>query len=763
MAWLATWLSNPLMLGVGALAVLSPIIIHLLNKRRFKIVNWAAMDFLFDADKKNRRRVKLENFLLLLLRCLAMFLLGLLLAKPFLPAGSFGGESQQFQRIILLDDSLSQRIKVGNQTAYEVAKDRLKQLLKKLAVDGGNDFLTLYITSSPDEPVGGLANEPITVDSLDAVMSRIDELKCSDQVADYTQALLKINEFVESDRAARNQVVYVMTDMRRRDWKDVASDDAETTPAKLIEKISQATPNTFVVDVGSTLEENLAVTEVRAQDILVAGAIIRFSVSVTNFGETTAENVDLRFRVDDYQPQIETIATVAPGKTETVTFRYMFQHDSQEFNSLEFEDKLQDITVNSRIQVEIVQNSANGDSLTEDSEGFFAAQTLKGIPVLIVDGDASSVPERSESFYLQTLGLPGTGILVDTRTVGELETISLTKYKVIFICNIDEASAARIEALRQWVIDGGGLIFMPGDRVRASTFNKSFYQSADGIDGEGLSPMKLEVMEGDVSRSSWIYMQIKDAAHPALKVALDEEIGFQNSEIFSWWRGSVKPALDGTLVSTPLLLGNEDRTPAMADRTLGKGRTVTFAFSGDADWTMWPGDPTYVCVLWDLVNDLVGNRTEATSFQVGSSIKKLVDLSQYGLKVALIDPSDEKTEANARPVGDESEDNVLYEAEFPSIKKRGFYELEFRRENEDTVRQLYAVNIDPGESDLRRLDVSSLPDDFFGGIAKLVSGDDLVTQDESGANNDIWPQILMLLAAVLIGEQFFGWWFGRKR
>ena len=96
-------------------------------------------------------------------------------------------------------------------------------------------------------------------------------------------------------------------------------------------------------------------------------------------------------------------------------------------------------------------------------------------------------------------------------------------------------------------------------------------------------------------------------------------------------------------------------------------------------------------------------------------------------------------------------------------KRQGFYELEFRRENEDTVRQLYAVNIDPGESDLRRLDVSSLPDDFFGGIAKLVSGDDLVTQDESGANNDIWPQILMLLAAVLIGEQFFGWWFGRKR
>jgi len=57
-----TWLLNPWML------LASPILIHLLNKRRFKIVEWAAMDFLFQADKKNRRRVQLENFVLLMLR-----------------------------------------------------------------------------------------------------------------------------------------------------------------------------------------------------------------------------------------------------------------------------------------------------------------------------------------------------------------------------------------------------------------------------------------------------------------------------------------------------------------------------------------------------------------------------------------------------------------------------------------------------------------------------------------------------------------------
>src|SRR5256885_15256958 len=70
-------------LALGAVAVASPIIIHLLSKRKFKIVDWAAMDFLLDANRRNRRRVKLENLILLLLRCLACILLAMLVTRPF--------------------------------------------------------------------------------------------------------------------------------------------------------------------------------------------------------------------------------------------------------------------------------------------------------------------------------------------------------------------------------------------------------------------------------------------------------------------------------------------------------------------------------------------------------------------------------------------------------------------------------------------------------------------------------------------------------
>ncbi len=57
----------------GAAAI--PVIIHLLNRKRYVVVNWAAMRFLLAAQKKNVRRLKLEHWLLLAIRTLLVLLL----------------------------------------------------------------------------------------------------------------------------------------------------------------------------------------------------------------------------------------------------------------------------------------------------------------------------------------------------------------------------------------------------------------------------------------------------------------------------------------------------------------------------------------------------------------------------------------------------------------------------------------------------------------------------------------------------------------
>ncbi|MEO1997459.1 MAG: BatA domain-containing protein, partial [Planctomycetaceae bacterium] len=67
----------------GLIAATGPIIIHLLNRRRFRVVDWAAMDFLRVALQRNRRVLQMRDLILLLLRVLCIAMFGLALARPY--------------------------------------------------------------------------------------------------------------------------------------------------------------------------------------------------------------------------------------------------------------------------------------------------------------------------------------------------------------------------------------------------------------------------------------------------------------------------------------------------------------------------------------------------------------------------------------------------------------------------------------------------------------------------------------------------------
>ncbi len=65
-----------------------PIIIHILNRRTSRVIDWGAMDFIFQSLIIRNRRIQLEEALLMGARCLLLGLLALALARPFAPPGS---------------------------------------------------------------------------------------------------------------------------------------------------------------------------------------------------------------------------------------------------------------------------------------------------------------------------------------------------------------------------------------------------------------------------------------------------------------------------------------------------------------------------------------------------------------------------------------------------------------------------------------------------------------------------------------------------
>lgn len=93
---------HPALLAVGALCVALPILVHFLMRRRRKPVRWAAMRFIQEAYRQQRRRLRLEQLLLLAARCVLIALIAVGVARPMVGAGGAdaGGGPQEMYLLV---------------------------------------------------------------------------------------------------------------------------------------------------------------------------------------------------------------------------------------------------------------------------------------------------------------------------------------------------------------------------------------------------------------------------------------------------------------------------------------------------------------------------------------------------------------------------------------------------------------------------------------------------------------------------------------
>ncbi|MBL8892254.1 MAG: BatA domain-containing protein [Planctomycetaceae bacterium] len=837
MSFITAWLTNPWMLGAGALAVASPVIIHLLNKRRFKIVTWAAMEFLLEANKKNRRRVQLENLIVLLLRCLAMLLLGLLLARPFLPSGlsELLQNTQRFERIVILDDSVSMLATESTGTPWQAAIEGLNSLVRQMADSRTDDSLTVILTSRPESPV--MIAEDVSSETVDSVLLELEGLRPSDFPADYRGALRYVDQYLKNAAPGLNRMLYVFSDQRNKDWNDGSLGEDAEAPAGHLKKLSNETAGTYLIDLSVANEQNIAVVAVRQERQLVAGSVARFEVDLKNWGAQAVRDIQVEFRIGQGQPIIEKLPELNADETATVVFQHVFpttvgnpllgrlrstgtenegltertlytsltrQDDADPLSWMpgskdagkEFQD----------IPVEITLTAAQGklDGLREDSLYHYVARVLDRIPVLLVDGDPSSLPVRSETYALLPLANPDTGIAADLVTATELETVPLSKYQVIFVCNVDRISYDRLASLEQWVRQGGSLILFPGNRVQAEAFNDVFYR-----EGQGLSPVEITEIAGDPTRQSSVSMEPDPQPHPFLQRLVQIDAGiFSRTNVFSWWRGTINPKLEATTYSVPMRLTDEARSAAVVDRVFGQGRVVYLAMAADADWSDWPSSPSYIVVMFDMVREVVEGSLKVPLAAVGQDLIETIDLGRYRNQVRLEGPELQQWETVAQPGGtftraaksnkktdpnettnDESDatsesadpppagtaiavesstpksdtNTVFYEAMFARLPQRGIYKLKLKPSDtdQDHVR-LVACNLEAREGELTLVDRTQLAT-WVGDKVELVSLETVGTQSVDVARDEFWFQVLIALLLTLGLEQFLACWFGTRR
>jgi hypothetical protein len=193
---------HPALALAGVLCVAIPIIIHLLLRRRRKPIAWGAMRFLLQAQRKRRRKSRLEQILLLASRCLVVLLLGLALGRPLLQGAGALGAGATRSVYILLDNGLISGVREGERLALERLTTEARRLLERLSAGDRAALITL------GSPADGVVLPPSG--DIGAVRELINNVRSTDAATDMSGALRLVAADVRASETNPSDVVVVV-------------------------------------------------------------------------------------------------------------------------------------------------------------------------------------------------------------------------------------------------------------------------------------------------------------------------------------------------------------------------------------------------------------------------------------------------------------------------------------------------------------------------------------------------------------------------
>jgi hypothetical protein len=736
---------SPALATAGVAAVAAPILIHLLARRRFKRIRWAAMDFLIDAERRNRRRVRLEELILLALRCLAVLFVGLMVARPFLSAGgvaSAWGGSRRTERILVLDDSFSMGYESADGTSFSRAKSAVRRLVESFRRDTPDDAVTILRMSSPTSPV--VAGAYLDPERVEETLARVEALSPSQQSIELGDVFKGLAEVLSRDAGTVSAAVYVISDFQRRDWaprespQGTAADGAMTAPLRAWAGKDRGL-RVLLINVGQADAANLAVVGLDLQGGQpVAGTTASVRAIVANFSRRPAENLQLSVEVG-LRPSRRAGTKMLPSLGE-------FQQASVDVEA-EF----------LRAGDESVRVEIPRDALPIDNVRYAAVDVVSAIRVLIVNGEPSADEYEDEVALLRTALRPEGEVFSGQEVVvvdeAGLETANLSGYHAVILANVYRVSAPAVEALERFVRAGGGLMVFLGDQVDAQSYNAEMFR-----EGEGLLPVELgeTIRPTEPSR-----LVIADRLHPALRAlgGADDPLGIGQIAFFGRV-GIAHPAAGSARVVARF--GDADEHPAIVERAFGAGRVLLIATSADKEWNAWPDHPTYLPIMTELLRHISRGGGGEVDRWVGSRIEFPLDPALFESDVIVRAPGyPNEPEATATAVP--AEDGTGLQIRWEHAGSAGVYQFALRRRDGGETIRLAAVNVDPTESDLTMAADEVLGRTMGGVPFEYVRGLDQLAGAAGEARTELWTPLLLAAMAALMAEQSLAWWWGRKR
>ncbi len=257
---------NPWAITIGAVALATPLVVHFLTRPRPRPMPLSTIQLVFEAIKQRRSRHRLRDFLVLLLRMLAIALIALAIARPQWQNSVIQASNSDVDvaRVIILDISQSMEAGRGGNQPMERARavaDRYLQPQQGLVA--GLVLVGARAESVFDQLSGNLA----------ALRQTVRTITTRPQAADAFGAINLAAEMLAKTDPSMKREVILISDFQRADWGAIRFDALAEDTAVQMESVALAGSN------------NLAVLAIRHSVRVVVDEPFTCEVEVGNFSE----------------------------------------------------------------------------------------------------------------------------------------------------------------------------------------------------------------------------------------------------------------------------------------------------------------------------------------------------------------------------------------------------------------------------------------------------------------------------------------------
>lgn len=519
-------------LNSALLAALSlgliPILIHLLNRQRFKQVDFPTLRFLQEMQRQKMRRVRVRQWILLALRTLAVLALVMAMARPVLrsEASLIGGGDTRTSVILVLDRSASMSTESAGGTRYRELQVRAQELIQSL---GSNDEIQIVWADAvpqifPDSPTQHRTLIRETIESsvvTEASGSLTDAVGVARSLLGQSQNLLK--------------EVYVLSDFSGSAWPEKLPD----TP------ILPDDVRLYMVKLGSTNSDNVGVTSAEITSRLIApGRPVELSFTVVNSGSDDSNDRIVSVYLDGRRVA-QTRVSVRSGESRTEQIRFVPESVGDLAGYVRLEDT--DAFAGDDLRRYVLRVPARLNTAVAGFDG-----PARRLTALALDPSG-----RGESF-VHTLEL----------TSQQLESEDWSAFDAIFIVDAPAFSGAFAERVRAYMQSGRGIFIAGGP-------NFDIRAHASWMQEIGLpAPINVESL-GDPG-AKWSKV---DLDHPLFEGIFQEKPADVSPDF------RTKFALSKGSSTAAGVIEGASGTQFMVEVTQGRGRALFLTSSPDPEWS----------------------------------------------------------------------------------------------------------------------------------------------------------------------------------